>query len=111
MKISEQQQGAVIVLKPEGPLVEGVIEEFKQRVLKTLAASMGRFVVDMSAVPFVDSLALEGMMDVSDELSKGGQVLRICAANKTVREVLELTDLASHFDHFDDANAAVRSFL
>jgi len=50
-------------------------------------------------------------MDVSDELSKGGQVLRICAANKTVREVLELTDLASHFDHFDDANAAVRSFL
>lgn len=111
MKISEQQQGAVVVLKPEGPLVEGSIEEFKQRVLKTLAGSMGRFVVDMSSVPFVDSLALEGMMDVSDELSKGGQVLRICAANKTVREVLELTDLASHFDHFDDANAAVRSFL
>ena len=29
----------------------------------------------------------------------------------TVREVLELTDLASHFEHFHDANTAVRSFL
>ena len=28
-----------------------------------------------------------------------------------VREVLELTDLASMFEHFDDVNSGVRSFL
>jgi len=111
MKIAEKQQGAVIVLKPEGPLIESVVGEFKVRVLKTLAGSMGRFIVDMSAVPYVDSAGLEGLLFVSEELGKGGQTLRLCAANKTVREVLELTDLASHFDHFDDANTAVRSFL
>jgi anti-anti-sigma factor len=72
---------------------------------------MGRFVVDMSAVPYVDSGGLEALADVSEELGRGGQTLRLCAANKTVREVLELTDLASLFDHFDDANTAVRSFL
>jgi len=38
-------------------------------------------------------------------------VLRLCAANKTVREVLDLTDLAGLFDHFEDATTAVRSFL
>jgi len=111
MKIVEKQQGAVIVLKPEGPLIESAVVEFKQRVLKTLAQSMGRFIVDMSAVPYVDSAGLEGLLFVSEELAKGGQVLRLCTANKTVREVLDLTDLASHFDHFDDANTAVRSFL
>jgi anti-anti-sigma factor len=111
MKITEQQQGAVVVLKPEGPLIDTAVGEFKQRVLKTLAGTMGRFVVDMSAVPYLDSAGLESLMDVCEELGKAAQTLRLCAANKTVREVLELTDLAPHFDHFDDANTAVRSFL
>ena len=71
MKIVEKQQGAVIVLKPEGPLIESAVLEFKQRVLKTLAQSMGRFIVDMSAVPYVDSAGLEGLVFVSEELAKG----------------------------------------
>jgi anti-sigma B factor antagonist len=111
MKITEQQQGAVIVLKPEGPLIEAAVEEFKQRLLRTMAGTMGRFIVDMSAVAYVDSAGLEALIDVSEELGKSGQTLRLCAANKTVREVLELTDLTSHFDHFGDTNTAVRSFL
>ena len=111
MKITDQRQGAVTVLKPEGPLVEADVASFKQRLLETLDSSLGRFVVDMSAVPFVDSKGLEALVDVTEEMGKSGQVLRLCAANKTVREVLDLTDLASQFDHFEDANTAVRSFL
>jgi len=65
----------------------------------------------MSAVPFVDSIGLEALVGLSEEMGRSGQTLRLCAANKTVREVLELTDLTSHFDHFEDANTAVRSFL
>jgi hypothetical protein len=44
-------------------------------------------------------------------MGQGAQVLRICGASKTVREVLVLTDLAPLFDHFDDMTTAVRSFL
>ena len=33
------------------------------------------------------------------------------AANKTVREVLELTELAALFEHFEDVGSAARSFL
>jgi anti-anti-sigma regulatory factor len=44
-------------------------------------------------------------------MSRSGQALRLCNPNKTVREVLELTDLSSLFDHFEDTNTAVRSFL
>ena len=111
MKIHEQRQGAVIVLKPEGALVEGVAATFKQRLVTALGASMGRFVVDLSAVPFVDSKGLEALVEVTEEMGQSGQVLRLCAANKTVREVLDLTDLAGLFDHFEDATTAVRSFL
>jgi|SRR5579884_808354 len=111
MKITDQRQGAVVVLKPEGPLTEPEVPAFMQRVMETLAGSMGRFVVDMSGVPFVDSKGLEALLDVTEEMAKTGQILRLCAANKTIREVLDLTDLTTQFDHFEDAMTAVRSFL
>lgn len=111
MKIHEQRSGAVIVLKPEGPLLEGDADPLKKKLMATLGASLGRFVLDMSAIPYVDSKGLEALVEVTEEMSRSGQALRLCAANKTVREVLELTDLASLFDHFEDTNTAIRSFL
>ena len=111
MKFTEQRQGAVTVLKPDGALVEGVASAFKHRLIQTLGTSLGRFVVDMNAVPFVDSRGLEALVEVTEEMGKSGQALRMCSANKTIREVLDLTDLTSLFDHFEDANTAVRSFL
>jgi anti-sigma B factor antagonist len=111
MRINEQRSGAVTVLKPEGPILEADAEAFKQKLMTTLGASLGRFVVDMSAVPYVDSKGLEALVEVTEEMSRSGQALRLCAPNKTMREVLELTDLASMFDHFEDTNTAVRSFL
>ena len=61
--------------------------------------------------PWAASKGLEALVEVTEEMSGSGQALRLCAPNKTVREVLELTDLASMFDHFEDTNTAVRSFL
>src|ERR1700761_2435868 len=41
MRILEQRQGAVVVLKPEGALVEQEAEAFKQRLMQALGASLG----------------------------------------------------------------------
>ena len=111
MKITEQRQGAVTVLRPEGPLIAAAADAAKQKFMQTLTGTLGRFVVDMSAVPFVDSKGLEVLAEVTEEMGKSGQALRLCASNKTVREVMELTDLSKLFEHFEDANTAVRSFL
>ena len=111
MKIHEQLQGAVTVLRPEGPLIENDAAAAKAKFINTMGASVGRFVVDMSAVPYVDSKGLEALVEVTEEMGRSGQALRMCGANKTVREVLELTDLASLFEYFADANTAIRSFL
>ncbi len=111
MRISEQKSGAVTVLKPEGPILEADAVALKQKLMTTLGGSLGRFVVDMSAVPYLDSKGLEALVEVTEEMSRSGQALRLCSPNKTVREVLELTDLATMFDHFEDTNTAVRSFL
>jgi anti-sigma B factor antagonist len=111
MRIDEQQHGAVKIIKPQGALVEADAPALKGRLFEALAANHGRFIVDLSAAPFVDSKGLEVLVDVSEEMARSGHTLRLCAANKTIREILELTDLAGLFDQFDDVTTAVRSFL
>ena len=72
---------------------------------------MGRFVLDAVEIAFVDSRGLECLVEVNEQLMKGGQSLKVCGANETIREILELTDLSSVFEHYADVGSAVRSFL
>jgi anti-anti-sigma factor len=111
VEIATQRQGAVTVVQPQGALLEADADQVKSTLLQTASANLGRVVLDMEAIPFVDSRGLEVMVEVSEELSEGGQVLKLCGANKTVREVLEITELAAQFEYFEDASSAARSFL
>ncbi|MEX0745543.1 MAG: STAS domain-containing protein [Phycisphaeraceae bacterium] len=111
MQIQEEKKGAVTVLRPMGPLTQQDAEQFKTRLMSVRDRSMGRFVVDVGGVPYVDSQGLEALVDANHELSRSGQSLKMCAINETLREVLDLTELASLFEHYEDVNSAVRSFL
>ncbi|MAE66190.1 MAG: hypothetical protein CMJ18_18120 [Phycisphaeraceae bacterium] len=111
MEIQEQRQGAVSVIKPVGPLSADDAERFKECLVEVLDRSLGRFVVDVSAVAYVDSTGLEALVDVTEMLAESGHALKLCAANETLREVLDLTDLSKMFESFEDVNSAVRSFL
>ncbi|MFU8829473.1 MAG: STAS domain-containing protein [Phycisphaerales bacterium] len=111
MQIQQYQHGAVTILKPEGPLVGDDAELFRTRTQSTMRTSFGRLVIDACAVPYVDSKGLEALHDLSGEMSKAGQPLRVCSATETVREVFVLTNLDRLFEHFEDVGSAVRSFL
>ena len=111
MRIHEQRHGAVTVLKVDGPVIGTDAEELKGRLLQAQSDTLGRFVLDASGILLIDSKGLEGLVDVAEEMTKTGKALKLSAANETVRQVLELTGLAALFEHFEDANSAVRSFL
>ena len=72
MEIVEQRQGAVTVVRPRGPLVLDDAEVFKSRLGEVMTRSLGRFVVDMSEVPYLDSRGLEVLKETTDELLDGG---------------------------------------
>lgn len=111
MDIHEQSHGAVTVLKPAGPLVEADAAQFKARVLEQAKNLSGRIVVDASSVPFLDSAGVEALADVTTELAQGGRALKLCGANPTVLQVLDLTGWSDEFEYYDDVNQGVRSFL
>lgn len=99
------------VLKPCGPLAGADADEFKSRLIQTQRETLGRVVLDASAIPLVDSRGLEALVDVTEDMTHSGKALKLCAVTETVRQVLELTGLASMFEYFEDAHSAVRSFL
>jgi len=111
MKIQEQQKGAVTVLRPAGPITGEDAAQFRSRLMNVRASSLGRLVVDVGAVPLLDSAALEALVEASRELGRSGQSLKLCGVNETLREVIRLTDLTSRFEYFEDVGGAVRSFL
>ena len=111
MEIARRHHGGVAVMQPVGPLTQEDADELKGRMLEVRRSRLGRLLLDASAIPYVDSRGLEVLVEVAEELAQGGQALKICGANEVFREVLELTELTSVFEHFVDVNSAVRSFL
>jgi anti-anti-sigma factor len=111
MQIHEDNQGAVTILRPEGPLVGQDAEDLGQRLALRVEECLGRVALDLAAVPYCDSRGLEVLVDADQHLSRRGQSLKVCALSPTLREVMELTGLSGRFEHFGDTTAAIRSFL
>src|SRR3954468_17616613 len=111
MEVQEQKQGAVTILKPIGALIDAEAKLFKEQAMETVAKSMGRVMIDASAIPFVDSSGVEALVDLTDQLSQSGRALKLCAANDTLKEVLNLVGWSHAFEYFGDVNSGVRSFL
>lgn len=111
MEIQTSHRGAVLVVRPSGPLTGPDADTFKTAVQGFVRDNLGRVVIDASALPYVDSKGLECLADLAEELALSGKGLKLCAANETLRQVIELTGLAPQFEHFDDTTTAVRSFL
>jgi anti-anti-sigma factor len=111
MQIEQQRQGAVTVMKPGGPLAGEDAAQFRREAIEVMRESLGRFVIDVSQVAFCDSAGIEALLDVADEMAVTGRSLHLCGATETLREVLELLEVGQLFEHDQDVNTAVRSFL
>ena len=111
MKIEHQQVGTVDVLTPVGALVDQDAEGFCKRLVERLQSSSIRVVVSLQEVPYMDSVALEGLLAATDELADRAATLKLANVSPTCRETLELTGLSARFRFFQDIRDAVKSFL
>lgn len=106
-----QKIGAVTVVSPRGPLSGDAAVAFAQLLADKASESLGRLVVDLEAVPTLDSLGLETLVDAALALEDSGIVLRLAGVNPLLETVLEITGQADVFDRYADADEAARSFL
>lgn len=111
MKLERSQIGTVEVLAPQGVLTDEDATEFSDVLNERLSGANPRLIVSLQEVPYMDSLALDGLVKAADDMIDRGARLKLVAVSPTCREILELTGLAGRFQFFEDPNDAVRSFL
>ncbi|MDF1808472.1 MAG: STAS domain-containing protein [Phycisphaerales bacterium] len=112
MRIETNRHGAVTVVVPMGPIqTEEDAIQLRTESLEVLGKTLGRFVIDVSEMTFVNSFGLEALVDVTLELGASGQSLKLCGISDTLREIITITDQTSKFQQFEDVQTAVRSFL
>lgn len=111
MKIDTQKVGTVDVLSPIGALVEDDAEDFCGKLMARLTSPDVRLVVSLQEVPYLDSIALEGLLAATDELAGQAAALKLTNVSPTCREILELTGVSNRFRFFQEIRDAVKSFL
>ncbi len=111
MKVEEQRVGTVDILAPVGALVDQDATSFSKMLLQRVKVPNPRVVVSLHEVPYMDSAAVEGLLDATDELAERATSLKLVRVPSASREILELTDVAGKFNFFENVQDAVRSFL
>lgn len=111
MRVEHQHVGTVDVYTPHGALVDEDGHDFCEKLVEAVRASNPRVIVAMQEVPYVDSAALEKMLEAADELSERALALKLVNVTQTCREIFEVTGLSRRFRFFQDVQDGVRSFL
>jgi len=109
MNLAEHREGDVTVLQPIGAITGSDSDRLGSRLEDLLEQSPDRFVVDMAKVTILDSRTLEVLVEATEKLIRSGKALVLVAATDVVREVLEITEVASLFEQYDNVSAAVGS--
>jgi anti-anti-sigma factor len=111
MKFESHKMGTVDVRAPVGPLVDEDAQAFAEMLTVAVDSPHPRLVVSLDEVPYMDSVALEGLVTAAERMHEQNQQLKLASVTPTCREILELTGLACHFQIFEDVQDAVRSFM
>ena len=113
MKTEIRRIGTVDIFAPSGPLADQEAQSFCQALVARLSADGGnaRVAVAMHDVPYLDSAALEGLLQATEVLGERATCLKLAGVTPTCREIFELTGLSSRLRFFQDVEDVVKSFL
>ena len=87
----EKRAGAAVVLAPHGDLDLKVAPELRDRATATMEDGAESLVLDLSAVTFIDSMALGVLVRIAHMLESRGGRLRLVVPAKDLRRIFELT--------------------
>jgi len=111
MRLESQIRDGVCVLRLQGRFVTGSDAELVSAQNSLEEMGISKAIVDLRAVPYIDSTGLAFIVELHKSLvSRGGQLM-LADANQRVRDVLEMTrigEVIPLFQEVEDAEAALR---
>ena len=112
LKLSlEAHTGGTLVLRCKGRIIFGPEARALTEFVSEILPAARRLVIDLTGIESVDSAGLGEMVFVHTWADAAGYALKFAAPRKSIRQLLELTNLISVFDVHEsviEAVAAVR---
>ena len=111
MQIEERTVGDVLILDVKGRITLGEGDELlKDKVNSLLNQGQKKIVLNLAAVPYIDSAGLGEIVRTYTTVSRQGGNLKLLNLTKRITDLLSITKLLTVFETFESENDAVRSF-
>lgn len=111
MQIEERPVGDVIVLDLKGRVTLGEGDELlKDKINSLVNQGYKKIVLNLEAVPYIDSAGLGEIVRTYTTVSRQGGSLKLANLTKRITDLLSITKLLTVFESFDSENEAVKSF-
>ena len=109
MKIDQEHYEDMTMVIPQDSLVGDDAQQLGEVLASVLGENPQDLMIDVSKVAQIDSKGLEVLVDATEQLIRSGRALKLVAADETLREILELTELASLFEYSDSVEYSPES--
>jgi anti-sigma B factor antagonist len=110
MNITSESHLAATVLSISGDLTADSTDRFQRDVREHVQGFNANVIVDCIELGHIDSVGLESLLWLSDELNRNGNKLKFAEVPEPVQSVFELTRLERVFSTHQTVEVAARSF-
>lgn len=95
-----------IILSPKGEIDLVRSPVMRTQIAAAMKAGPKRVVIDLAAVPYMDSSGVATLVEALQGTRKAGAKLLLCGLNPRVRSILEISRLDTVFTIVEDRAAA-----
>ena len=111
MKISTRERDGVTILEPKGKITIGVGDvALREAVLEQLEAGHKKILIDMSGVGTMDSSGIGELVAAYTSVNNRGGKLKLLKLPPKISDILQITQLITVFEVYDDEDEAVASY-
>lgn len=110
LQVNIDDRDGVAVLSPAGDVDMNVSPHLRARLKPLVSTKNPRVVIDLSAVPYMDSSGVATLVEAMKLVRNNNGALALCGMNDRVRGIFEIARLDQYFsihDSIEDALAHV----
>ena len=111
MEIEQRPSGDVMILDLKGKLTIGSGDELlKDKIHSLIQQGQRNLLLNLAAVPYVDSAGLGAIVSSYTTVSRDGGSLKLLGLTSRIEDLLAITKLLTVFDTYESESDAVASF-
>jgi len=111
MIVREGHQDEVVILELEGKITIGEGDVvLREAIEKHLHQDKKSILLNMARITYMDSSGIGELLSCFKDVAKHGGKLKLLNISTRIKDLLQITQLLSVFEYFDDKEKAVASF-